>query len=204
MSDMSAKFTIAIQAGGRSSRMGQDKGLALLAGRPLIDHVLAAVSGLGDDLLITTNNPAGYGYLGVRLAADDQPGAGALPGLLTALRAARGDHVLLVACDMPFLNRSLLEHLLSLATGADVIAPLWEARYQTMHTVYARRPCLEAAERALAAGERRMISFYPLVRVHELPEAEVARFDPDGRSFLNVNTPEELAAAEMLAAATLR
>ncbi len=176
--------------------MGQDKGLALLAGKPLIEHVLAVVSDLGDDLLITTNNPAGYSYLGIRLAADEHPGAGALPGLLTALQAARGDHVLLVACDMPFLNRTLLLRLLALAPKADVIAPRWEGRFQTMHTVYAREACLEAVEWAVEAGEQRMISFYPLVRVHEVPEVEVARLDAEGRSFMNINTPGELASAE--------
>ena len=73
--------TVVIQAGGRSSRMGQDKGLVLLAGRALVEHVLARVDGLGDEVLITTNNPAGYAYLGVPLAGDAAPGAGACRAL---------------------------------------------------------------------------------------------------------------------------
>ena len=187
--------TVVIQAGGRSSRMGQDKGLVLLAGRALVEHVLARVDGLGDEVLITTNNPAGYAYLGMPLASDATPGAGALPGLQTALQAAHGDHVLVVACDMPFLNRPLLAHLLSLAPQADVVVPQWADRYQTLHAVYARRPCLAAVTQALAAGEKRLISFYPQVQVRAVTAAEVAEFDPAGRTFFNVNTPDDLAEA---------
>lgn len=190
-------ITVAVQAGGNSSRMGRDKGLVQLAGRPLVEHVLARTAGLGDETLITTNNPGDYAYLGLTLAGDAEPGAGALPGLLTALRAAPGDLVLLVACDMPFLNRDLLAHLLALAgDGADVVVPIWDDRHQTMHAIYRRATCLPAVESALAGGQRRMISFYPQVRVHAVPEVETAHFSPDGRTFFNINTPADLAAAE--------
>lgn len=191
-------LTVVIQAGGRSSRMGQDKGLVLLAGRPMIEHVLARVDGLGSGALITTNRPAEYAYLNLPMAADSQPGAGALPGLETALAAAPGDLVLLVACDMPFLNRALLEHLVDLAPTADVVVPRWGDRHQPMHAVYRRRTCLAAVRAALARNERRMISFYTDLRVVTIPETIVATFAPVGRSFFNVNTPAELAEAEQL------
>jgi molybdopterin-guanine dinucleotide biosynthesis protein A len=164
----------------------------------MIEHVLARVTGLGDETVITTNNPDDYAYLGVRLASDEDPGAGALQGLLTALHAVQGNTMLLIACDMPFVNRLLLEHLLDLAGEADVIVPRWDTLYQTMQAVYARKPCLRAVEKALAAGERRMISFYPDVKVRAVSPEEVAEYDPSGRSFFNVNTPEDLAEAERL------
>ncbi|MFW5943569.1 MAG: molybdenum cofactor guanylyltransferase [Chloroflexota bacterium] len=189
-------ISVVIQAGGQSSRMGVDKGLVPLAGRPMIEHVLARVAGLGTETLITTNNQDEYKYLGLRMASDEEPGAGALPGLRTALRAAQGDTVLVVACDMPFVNRLLLEHLLNLSGEADVVVPRWNDRYQTMQTVYARKKCLKAVDEALAQGERRMISFYPQVLVRHVPPEEIAEYDPSGRSFYNVNTPEELAEAE--------
>ncbi len=178
--------------------MGRDKGLIPLAGRPLIAHVLANVTGLGDEIIITTNNPAGYAHFGYRTATDEVPGAGALPGLKTALTAAQGDTVLLVACDMPFLNRSLLVYLLDLAPEGDVVVPLWDERHQTMHAVYRRDRCLAAVEDALARGDRRMISFYPALTVRTVTPAEISRYDPAGRSFMNINTPQELAAAEAL------
>lgn len=190
-------ITIAIQAGGQSSRMKRDKGLVPLAGQPLIEHVLARVEGLGDEILVTTNRPADYAFLGLPTAADDKPGAGALVGLQTALRAANGEEVLVLACDMPFVNRGLVEHLLALAPEADVIIPRWAGRWQTLHAVYARR-CLPAIEAALARGDMKMVSFLQDMRVREVGEAEVARFDPQGRSFVNINTPAELASAEQL------
>lgn len=180
--------------------MGRDKALAPLAGKPLIQHVLARLVGLGEETLVTTNNQEALEFLGLPLVADEDPGAGALPGLLTALRAARGDRVLIVACDMPFVNRLLLEHLVALSAHADVVVPRWNDRYQTMQSVYARKKCLAAVEEALAQGERRMISFYPQVKVRIVSREEVAEYDPSGRSFYNVNTPEDLEEAERLLA----
>lgn len=189
-------ISVVIQAGGQSSRMGRDKALVSLAGRPMIAHVLARVAGLGDETLVTTNNPDALEFLELPLVTDEEPGAGALPGLLTALKAARGDTVLIVACDMPFVNRLLLEHLLELSPGADVVVPRWNDVYQTMQAVYGRKKCLKAVEEALEQGEMRMISFYPEVKVRIVPPDEVAEYDPSGRSFFNVNTPEDLAEAE--------
>jgi len=187
--------TIAIQAGGASLRMGRDKGLVSLAGKPMLTHLLERVAGLGEDVLITTNRPQDYGFAGVRLVEDNRPGAGALGGLHTALSAARGETVLVLACDMPFASRPLLEHLLSLAAQADVVIPKWRGEYEPLCAVYARQ-CLAPVEAALDAGERRMISFFSRVRVFPLEEPEWSSFDPDGLTFFNVNTPEELAEAE--------
>ena len=180
--------------------MGQDKGLINLAGRPMVDYVIDQVSDLADDLLITTNNIYEYVQFDLRMAPDAEPGAGALPGLKTALSKAMGEYVLVVACDMPFLNSSLLKHQVekAFATGADVVVPEWEGRTQTMHAVYKRESCLAAVEQALADGKARMTSFYDGLQVIKIEETEVATFSPTGNSFKNVNTPEELAAAEKL------
>jgi molybdenum cofactor guanylyltransferase len=190
-------ITIAIQAGGASSRMGRDKGLVPLAGRPLIAHLLERVVGLGDEILITTNRPEDYRFSGARLAGDTRPGAGALGGLHTALSAARGETVLVLACDMPFASRALLEHLLSLAPQADVVIPRRGDEFEPLCAVYSRR-CLVRVEEALDAGDRRMISFFPRVRVLPVEEPEWRGLDPDGRTFFNVNTPQDLKEAERL------
>jgi molybdenum cofactor guanylyltransferase len=190
-------LTVAIQAGGQSRRMGRDKGLVLLDGRPLVRHLLDRVADLGDEILVTTNRPEDYAFLGVQLASDESPGAGALSGLRTALRAAHGDKVLVLACDMPFVDRSLITHLIGLASRADVVVPRLAGEYEPMHAVY-DRGCLPEIEASLEAGDMRMISFFPRVRVLAVEDAELDRFDPDRRSFFNVNTPEELAQAERL------
>jgi molybdopterin-guanine dinucleotide biosynthesis protein A len=192
-------LSIAIQAGGRSERMGRDKARVLLAGRPLITHVLERVAHLGSDILVTTNAPDEYAFLGVRLAGDEQPGAGALAGLRTALRAARHETVLVLACDLPFVCLPLLEHQLQLAPGADAVVPRWRGELEPLHAVY-RRTCLPAIEQSLAEGRRRMISFLPAVRLTVVEEDRVANYDPDGLTFFNVNTPDDLQAAERILA----
>jgi molybdopterin-guanine dinucleotide biosynthesis protein A len=189
--------TLAIQAGGGSTRMGRDKALVLLGGKPLIEHVLTRLAPLSGEVLITTNQPQALAYLGVRLVGDRQPGAGALQGLQTALQAAGGARVLLVACDMPFVAPALAAHLLSTAPQADVVVPLRDGEFEPMLAAYSRR-CLPAIEQALAAGQRRMISFFPDVDVHPVDQAALQAFDRDGLSFFNVNSPDELAEAERL------
>jgi molybdopterin-guanine dinucleotide biosynthesis protein A len=187
--------TIAIQAGGASSRIGRDKGLVPLGGKPLIVHMVERVAGLGDEILITTNRPEDYLFVGVRLAGDAYQGVGALGGLHTALSAAQGDTVLVLACDMPFASRPLLEHLLSLAGEADVVIPRLDGEYEPLCAVYARG-CLSEVEAALAAGQRRMISLLPRVRVLVVEEPSWRIFDPDASTFFNVNSLEDLAEAE--------
>ncbi len=190
-------ITVAVQAGGRSSRMGRDKALLPLGGMSLIEHVLRRVEGLGEEVLITTNRPDDYGFLGKRMVEDLEPGAGALHGLLTALEAARGERILLVGCDMPFVNRNLLEYMLAIATEAEVIIPRRGGRFQPLHAIYAKS-CAGPVRQTLEAGEKRMISFFPRIQTSIVEQETLDRYDPEGLSFFNANTPEELAHAEQL------
>lgn len=193
-------ITIAIQAGGRSSRIGSDKASTKLGGIPLVEHVLARVEGLGDEILITTNHPADYAYLGVRLVADQTPGAGALAGLQTALSAATGNLVLVLACDMPFISRPFLEYMLRLSEDFDAVIPKYQEMYEPLQAVYKKTPCLAAVERALAVGNRRMISFLPDLKVRTIDPHDLAHLDPEGLSFFNINTLDDLNYAEQIIA----
>ena len=188
-------ITVAIQAGGRSSRMGRDKALLPLGGKPLIEHVLLRVAGLGDEVLITTNQPDDYAFLGLRMVGDRQPGAGALDGLLTALEAASGERVLLLACDMPFVSRPLLEHMVGIDSDAEVVIPRRGGRLQPLHAIYAAS-CAASVREALKAGEKRMISFFPSVQTYIVEQEILDQYDPEGLSFFNVNTPDDLEQAE--------
>ena len=180
--------------------MGRNKALLPLAGRSLIEHVLARLDGLGDEILITTNRPQDYHFLGLRLVPDLVPGIGVLAGPHASLKNAQGDSVLIVACDMPFISRPLLEHLVGLAPQADVVIPRHGDNYEPLHAVYNRRSCLPALENSLAAGAKRLISFLPQVKVLPVEDSELTRLDPHGFSFFNINTPEDLAQAELILA----
>lgn len=192
-------LTVAILAGGRSVRMGTDKAFVRVLGRPLIEETLAQLAGLGSETLIVTNQPDDYRYLGVPLFGDVLPDKGALGGLYTALHTATRPHVLCVACDMPFVAKPLLEHLLTLTPEGDVIVPRLGKEAEPFRAVYAREACLGPIRRALDAGRMRMISFYPEVRVRWVEETEIDRYDPQHLSFFNVNTPADLEAARRLA-----
>ena len=194
-------LSVVIQAGGESRRMGQDKGLLLLLGQPLIARVMARVASLADEVLVTTNHPEAYRFLGVPLFEDVYPGTGALGGLYTALTVARHPLVAVVACDMPFASPEILaaarERLLE--AEVDVVIPQSEDGYEPFHAVYRRDICLPAVKDALEAGERRLISWFPAVKVATLSAEEASRLDPLKLAFWNLNTPEELQQAEQMA-----
>lgn len=184
--------TVAVMAGGKSSRMGRDKSFVLFDGRPLIEVVLDAVRGMGDELLLITNQPADYAHLGLPMVGDIFPDHGPLGGIHTAVTAASHPHTLVVACDMPWLNRDLLGHLLSLRHEADVVVPRWQRFPEPLHAVYSKA-CLPAIEAKLAQKRLKITGFFGQVSVRFVAREEIVRFDADGRSFANVNTPEELA-----------
>jgi molybdenum cofactor guanylyltransferase len=191
--------TLAIQAGGQSSRMGLDKGLVELGGRPLVWHVLSRLADLADDHLITTNAPESYIPLGVRTVSDEAPGRGPLTGLATALSSAKGDPVLVVACDLPFVEPALAAGLLARAEGQQAVVPFRNGQPEPMLAVY-RRSCLPAIRRLVDEGEQRVSSFYRYIELRRVDDPELSELDPAGRSFFNVNTPDDLAQAERILA----
>lgn len=179
--------------------MGQNKALAPLLGIPLIERVAEVAKGLTDDILLVTNDAASYASLRLPCIPDAQPGFGPLMGLYSGLEAARYDLALLVACDMPFLSLDLLHYLIDLAPEHDVVIPRTEDGLHPLHALYRRPTCLPGIAAAIAAGQRRMIAFHGRVRVREVTEDEIAARDPTGFALMNVNTPEDLAAAEHIA-----
>ena len=192
---MMDKLTVAIQAGGKSSRMGTDKSFVLFQGRPLIEVVREAVEGLGDELIIVTNKPDDYAHLGLPMVGDLYPETGPLGGIYTALHHATHPHLLTVACDMPWLNRPLLEYMAGLRSTADVIVPRWDKFPEPLHAVYSQA-CLEPIREKLEAQMYKITAFYGRVSLRFIDRAEIERFDPDGRSFINVNTAQDLAEEE--------
>jgi molybdopterin-guanine dinucleotide biosynthesis protein A len=182
--------------------MGRDKASEPLLGRPLLQWVADKAAQVTDELLIVkaagqTLPPLETG-LPLRVADDVLPKRGPLGGVYSGLREARCDLALAVACDMPLLCLPLLRELLRLADGYDVVMPTRRGRTQALHAVY-RRSCLEPMRRELDAGRLKVISFLPSVKVRYVDEEVWTRFDPEGLSFFNVNTEEDVRlAAEML------
>lgn len=191
--------TVAIIAGGKSSRMGTDKAFVRVLGRPLIEDLIDNLHGLGQETILITNQPDGYRYLGLPLFSDVVPDRGALGGVYTALYHSTQPYTLCVACDMPFIVRPLLEHLIALAPEGDVIMPRLNGEAEPFRALYARAACLGPIHAALEANRLRIISFFPHVTMRWVEQLEVEQFDPHHLSFFNVNTPEDLEEARRLA-----
>src|SRR5689334_17643159 len=186
---------VAILAGGKSSRMGTDKSFTTVLGERMIERVFAQVQGLGAETLLITNQPEAYAYLNVPLYEDLFPDSGLLGGICTALHHSTGSHTLVLACDLPFLSRDLLEHLVHLASDFDIVVPQALGRLQPLHAVYSQA-CLQPALACLRRGELKVNAFYQeMSRLHVIMEEDIQIYDPTQQSFWNVNTPEELAKA---------
>ena len=206
-------LTVAIQAGGQSSRMGEDKALKPFLGRPLIQRVVERLKPIADELIVTTNRPSEYAFLRLPLFMDLKPRRGALGGLYTAVASASSPIVAVVACDMPFASGTLLEMAgrLLVEEDADVVIPRVAPRaervgktdegFEPLHAVYRRETCVHAIEAALAADQWKVIAWFSQVKVRVLTLEEVKEHDPSGRAFWNLNTPEEFAEAEKQALA---
>jgi molybdopterin-guanine dinucleotide biosynthesis protein A len=194
-------LTIVIQAGGQSSRMGEDKALKSFLGRPLIQRVIDRLSPIADEIIVTTNRPDDYSFLNLRLIPDLKPGRGALGGLYTAIASATYPVAAVAACDMPFASPMLIETMTRLLVEeeVDVVIAKSEEGYEPLHAVYRRETCLPAIESAIDADQWKVIAWFPQVKVRILTSDEIKSADPDGLAFWNVNTPEEFAKAEKLA-----
>ena len=194
-------LTVCIQAGGQSSRMGEDKALKTFLGRPLIQRVAERLSTIADELIVTTNRPDKYAFLGVPLFPDLKPGRGALGGLYTAIASAKQPIVGVVACDMPFASPLLLQAASRLLAEeeADVVIAKSGEGYEPLHAIYRRETCLPAIEAAIDADQWKVIAWFPQVKVHVLTTDEIKQYDPSELAFWNVNTPEEFAEAEKIA-----
>lgn len=166
--------TAAVLAGGRSSRFGGDKALAPLRGRSLIEHVVAQLKALFAEVILSTDDPGRYRFLGLETAVDSAPGRGPLAGIGGALRAARHDRVFVVACDIPFVDGALVERLVEAAASADCALPILDGRHvEPLFAVYRRRvlPIVEELLRS-GGGPVRLLHSRVSVRKIAVPESD--------------------------------
>jgi molybdopterin-guanine dinucleotide biosynthesis protein A len=181
-----AEASAAILAGGKSSRMGQDKSLLPVSGKPLIHRIHEQLLDQFDDILISTNEPDRHAFLGARTVPDLVPGQGPLMGIALAVHAARHDRVFVTACDIPVIDLDTVRRMLVLAENFDCVIPLSSAGHEPLFAVY-RKSAIPAMREALAAGERRISAVFPRVRT---------RFFPLGQApwYRNLNTADDLTA----------
>jgi len=178
-----------VLAGGRGLRMaGIEKAFLRLGGETFLDRVLRLLAPLFDSLIVSASGAGPYARAGARVVRDVREGGGPLVGLFSALEASDSDLNFVTAVDAPLLQETLVLYLRENASGCDALVPRSRKGVEPLCAVYSRR-CLPSMRRVLDQG--RVVAFYPLVRVRFVEEAVVGRLDPQGLSFLNVNTPED-------------
>ncbi len=189
------KVTGIILAGGRNLRMGKNKAFLTIHGQRIIDRTRDLFVEIFDEVLLVTNSPLEYLDLNLRMFTDLYPGKGSLGGIFTGLFHASYSHAFVAACDMPFLNRALIEHLGNLISGYDIVIPKTDDGLQPLHTIYSQK-CLPFMEELLKKDDFKILNFFHKVKKREVRTEEIRSFDPELLSVFNINTPEDLAWVE--------
>lgn len=194
------KRSALILAGGRGKRLGnREKALIPFKGRPIIEHTIEVLEDIVDEIVIsvrdTEQKEALTEHVDKRpMVVDRYEDAGPLAGILEGFKAAKGEYVFVTACDMPFLNTDVVKMLFEFAQGHDAALPIWEnGRYEPLHAVYRREPMVLQTEKAIERGDRFVLApVFKLDDVVSVEMDEIKKIDPRLRTFLNINTPEDM------------
>ena len=190
-----------VLSGGKGLRLGKDKALETIGQRSLLERVLFQLSLFNSDILIVAAREQSYpqlhGYPRLRVVSDIYPNRGPLGGIYTGLKVSDSFYNLVVACDMPFLNRALLSYMIGVSAGFDLVVPRLGDMIEPLHAVYSRG-CLAPIERLLRQGSLSIRELFTLVRVRYVEAEEIDRFDPRHLSFFNINAKADLERARRL------
>ena len=185
--------SLALLAGGRSTRMGEDKAFAPFNGKTLLEWMRDRFAPLFPHVFVVAREPHRFHDLGLPVVNDALQDVGSAVGVYSAVLASPTQRVICVACDMPFVTPRLLWELAELSTGFDVFVPRHDGYLQPLCAVYGKR-VLDAYREFIGSGGRRIFDIYPDLNTGYL-EMDGGRYGDPERLFMNVNTPEELEAA---------
>lgn len=197
--DVITDVTGILLAGGKSRRMGRDKRFLQVGEQSLLERSLAVLRAVFERVLVVIAQDSPELDAAVPVIRDLVPECGSLGGLYTGLKQAVTPHIFVVACDMPFLDPRAVRYVAGLKDQADLVMAKRASGLQPMHAIYSRR-CLPVIEEMIKAHQLKIqdIVAHPSLTARVITEAELSGIDPDGRSFLNINTPSDLEAARAL------
>ena len=186
-------------AGGKSRRMGRDKRFLSIGGETLYVRSLSVLRSIFERVLIVIAQDSHPIEADVPVLRDVVAECGSLGGLYTGLKQAGSEWVFAVACDMPFLDPATIRRFIELKGEADVVMAKLPNGFHPMHALY-HRNCLPIMERLMQAKDLKIqrLADHPSLRVRVVTPEELDSLDPDGRSFYNINTPDDLASARLL------
>lgn len=189
---MIADCTALILAGGDSSRMGQDKATLLLAGETLLARVTSSLRPLFAKLIVSVRQPRAE--VTQAQVCDAQADGGPLAGLVAGLAQVETPWMFAVACDMPFIQPALITQMASLRGEQDALVAMIDGHPQPLFAFYAKQ-ALPVMQAALAGGEKRVRAVLKQLDVRYVNEAELREYDPQFRSFIDLDTPQDYAVA---------
>jgi molybdenum cofactor guanylyltransferase len=181
-------ITVILLAGGQSSRMGKDKGLIELNGKPLIEHITEKVRSLTETVIIITNQP-GYDRFGFPCFPDIKKDCGPMGGIFAGLHYSSAKKNLILSCDIPFVPHHLLEHLVEQSGAEDALVPRYDGKTEPLCGVYDRN-CKETLKMLIDEKHFKLQNALKKLNTRYL---DLHRFDDfDKKWFANINTPDEL------------
>lgn len=189
---MEDEVTGVILVGGKSRRMGKDKAFLQLGGRSMFERILEAFRACFSTVALVGNRGERFAHLGLGVLPDIYPGS-ALGGIYTGLFHAATPYVFVSSCDIAFPNPDVIRTLCSHRHGADAVVVQRAQGCEPLFALYSKQ-CLEPIRRLLDSGDCCAYHYFPQVRVRYVPFEDLAPLDPEGRAFLNINTPEQFAA----------
>ncbi|MBL8053260.1 MAG: molybdenum cofactor guanylyltransferase [Nitrospira sp.] len=196
---MISDVTGVLLAGGKSRRMGADKRFLTVGERPLLERSCNVLSRIFERVCIVIAQDSPPLEAPIQVLRDLIPSCGSLGGMYTGLQQAATPYIFLAACDMPFIHEGLVQYMVGQKDAVDIVLAYWNGRPQPAHAVY-NRNCQSVVEELIRSGDLKLqrLLATPTLRVRLVTEDEVREVDPDGRSFLNVNTPADLVRARAL------
>ncbi|NWF51936.1 MAG: molybdenum cofactor guanylyltransferase [Nitrospirae bacterium] len=182
-----------ILAGGENKRIPLIKGFIDIKGKRIIDANLEVLRDIFDRIILSTNNPELYFYLGVPMIGDIYKYKGPMTGILSSLVSLGEEEIFVTACDMPFIKPELIRYIVDMWTknrGWDAAIPVFNGKSQPLIGIYSRK-IIKTMEDSIKTSKRSLRDFLKKRNVLYISEEEVRRIDPFGRSFVNINTMED-------------
>jgi len=180
-----------ILAGGENKRFPVIKGFLEISGKRIIEKNIELLKGIFNKAIISTNNPEIYFYLSVPMIGDIIEYRGPMTGILSVLTMPDVSEVFVTACDMPFINAMLIKYIVDKwEKGYDALIPIFDDKPQPLLGIYSKR-IAKSMEQSIKIGERSLRRFLQGINVLYINEDEVRGTDPEGRSFININTMED-------------
>jgi len=186
-----------VLSGGESRRMGTDKAFLKVDGAPMIEHVLQSLRSVVSRIIIVTNRPESYAAYDAEVVIDACNKRGSLVGIYSGLLRSKADYNLVVACDMPFLNSRLLSYMANQADSYDIVLPRVGEFVEPLHAIYHKR-LTTIMDRHIKRDQLQIRGIFSGLKIRYITEEEIDRHDPERRSFINLNTPNEYKEATCL------